>query len=87
MHGDALRSDGLVITISPQHVRQPGIGTQGDIAKFFNGSTPNVGLSITLGDGKPLLHMTGWQMAVPNYKDGTSQLNYDRRPTDPPFLP
>jgi alpha-D-xyloside xylohydrolase len=31
MHGDALRSDGLVVTVSPQHVRQPGIGTQGDI--------------------------------------------------------
>jgi alpha-D-xyloside xylohydrolase len=86
MHGDALRSDGLVVTVSPQHVRQPGTGTQGDIAKFFNGSTPNVGLSIALGHGKPLLQMTGWQMAVPNYKDGTSQLNNDRRPTDPPFF-
>jgi alpha-D-xyloside xylohydrolase len=83
--GDVLRSDDLIVTVSPE-VRRSPTGTQGDISNFFNGSTPDVGLSIALGNGKPLLQMTGWQMAVPNYKDGTSQLNYDRRPTDPPFF-
>lgn len=59
--------------------------SQRDIARFFNGSAPYVGISFSRPDGSPLTQMAGWQMAVPNYKDGTSQLNYDRRPSDPPF--
>ena len=30
--------------------------------------------------------MTGWDQAVPNHKDGTADINNDRRPTDPPFF-
>ena len=53
---------------------------------MFSGSTDNVGLDIATVDGKQLVHLNGWQMSVPNYKDGNHQLEYDRRPTDPPFF-
>jgi alpha-D-xyloside xylohydrolase len=85
-HGEVLRSSSLIVTVAPQQVHRAPTGTQADIAKFFNGSTPGVGVSFALPDGSPLLRMNGWNMAVPNYKDGTAQLNYDRRPTDPPFF-
>jgi len=84
--GDELRSSALTVTVAPQSPRRVPAGTQGDIAKFFSGSTPGVGIRIARADGKPLVQMQSWQMAVPNYKDGTSQVDYDRRPTDPPFF-
>jgi alpha-D-xyloside xylohydrolase len=84
--GDLLRSDQLRITVAPQVEQHPPTGTHAAIAKFFNGSAPWVGLNVARANGTPLFHLTGWQMAVPNYKDGTSQINYDRRPTDPPFF-
>jgi alpha-D-xyloside xylohydrolase len=84
--GDLLRSNQLQIAVAPQGEDRAPSGTHADIARFFNGSAPWVGLSISLADGTPLFHLTTWQMAVPNYKDGTSQLNHDRRPGDPPFF-
>ena len=85
-NGDTLQSGVVSVTVTPQFARRSATGTQSDIAKFFNGSTPGVGLKVSASDGKQLFSLTGWQMAVPNYKDGTSQLNYDRRPSDPPFF-
>jgi alpha-D-xyloside xylohydrolase len=84
--GDELRSSVLTVTVPPQSPRRVPTGTQGDIAKFFNGSTPGVRIRIAKADGSPLVQMQNWQMAVPNHKDGTSQVAYDRRPTDPPFF-
>ena len=84
--GDVLRSSSLVVTVAPEEKRSGSTGTQADIAKFFSGSTPWVGLSIALPDGSPVVRMDGWEMAVPNYKDGTAQINNDRRASDPPFF-
>ena len=84
--GDILRSDRMTVTISPQGPKNTPNGTSADIAKFFNGSTPGVGVSVTDPDGTPLLQMQGWQMSVPNHKDGNSDILYDRRPGDPPFF-
>lgn len=42
-------------------------------------------MRITAADSKPLLSMQGWEMGELNDKDGNRQLNYDRRPEDPPF--
>jgi alpha-D-xyloside xylohydrolase len=81
--GDVLKSDTLTVTIAPRPKRG---GPLPETAKFFSGSTGYVGLNITTADGQPLLRMNGWQMAVPNYKDGTHDIEYDRRPTDPPFF-
>ena len=83
--GDVLRSGQLTVTVAPQGGKWKPTGTQADIAKFFNGSTPYVGINIKTADGKALLQMNGWQMSVPNYKDGNHDILYDRRPTDPPF--
>ncbi len=81
--GDILKSTALTVTVAPQPKRP---GPQAETAKFFSGSTGSVSLSITTADGKPLLSMNGWQMAVPNYKDGTHNIEHDRRPTDEPFF-
>jgi alpha-D-xyloside xylohydrolase len=83
-HGDVLKSNALTVTLAP---RPHGPhGPLPETAKFFSGSTGYVGLDINTASGKPLLHLNGWQMSVPNYKDGNHDLEYDRRPTDPPFF-
>jgi alpha-D-xyloside xylohydrolase len=83
--GDTLRSSRMIVHVSPQGKPYHPTGTQADIAKFFNGSTPGVGLKITTPEGATLLDMQGWQMSVPNYKDGNHDILYDRRPTDHEF--
>ena len=84
--GDVLRSSRMVVTIAPEGGKWVPTGTEADIAKFFNGSTPGIGLSIKTPEGVTLLEMHGWQMSVPNHKDGNADILYDRRPTDPPFF-
>jgi alpha-D-xyloside xylohydrolase len=64
---------------------KPPLQTQLDIAKYFNGSTPGAHITFRTPAGAKLLELTGWSQAVPNHKDGTAWLVYDRRPTDPPF--
>jgi alpha-D-xyloside xylohydrolase len=83
--GDVLRSERMVVTISPEGKKYTPTGTGADIAKFFNGSTPGVGVNIKLPDGTTLLNMQGWQMSVPNHKDGNAASLNDRRPGDDPF--
>jgi alpha-D-xyloside xylohydrolase len=84
--GDVLRSSRMMVTVSPEGSKWVPKGTQADIAKFFNGSTPGVGLSIKTPEGASLLEMHGWQMSVPNHKDGNADILYDRRPSDAPFF-
>jgi len=59
--------------------------TQASIAKFFNGSAPWADIRFSTPDGKLLLEMNGWQMSVPNYKDGNAGILNDRRTTDDDF--
>ena len=84
--GDVFRSSRLVVTVSPEGRPYKPTGTQADIAKFFNGSTPGVGLTIKTPEGATLLHLNGWQMSVPNYKDGNAAILNERRSTDRPFF-
>jgi len=83
--GDVYQSSDMVVTVGASHHWTP-TGTSADIAKFFNGSTPGVNISFKTPDGKTLLDMQGWQMSVPNHKDGNADVLYDRRPTDPDFF-
>jgi alpha-D-xyloside xylohydrolase len=83
--GNTLRSSRIVVTVAPQDGAQQRTGTKADIARFFNGSTPDVGVSIATPEGATLLHMQGWQMSVPNHKDGNADILNDRRPGDNPF--
>jgi alpha-D-xyloside xylohydrolase len=83
--GDVLRGPTLSVTVAPQQPKNVPTGTQADIAKFFGGSTPGVGISIRNADGSPLLQMGGWQMSVPNHKDGNAGILNDRRDGDDPF--
>lgn len=83
--GQVARSSRMVVATSTPNGKYTPTGTQADIAKFFNGSTPGVGLSIKTPDGLPILEMHGWEMSVPNHKTGDSQILYDRRASDHPF--
>jgi alpha-D-xyloside xylohydrolase len=82
---DTFRSDRMVVHVSPESHGTPS-GTQADIAKYFNGSTPYVGLRIETPAGRQILNMQGWEMSVPNHKDGNADVLYDRRPGDDPFF-
>jgi alpha-D-xyloside xylohydrolase len=82
-NGDVLRSSRMVVTVRPEPTHR---GPLPETAKFFSGSTPGVGLSIKTPDGKTLLQMQGWEMSVPNHKDGNADILYDRRATDPDFF-
>jgi alpha-D-xyloside xylohydrolase len=84
--GDTLQSSRMIVKVSPQGAPDKPTGTAADIAKFFNGSTPGVGISIKTPEGATLLNMQGWQMSVPNHKDGNADVLYDRRPSDDPFF-
>ncbi len=84
--GNIYRSSRLVVTVAPQGKAWTPTGTQADIAKFFNGSTPGLGLSITTPEGATLLRLNGWQMSVPNYKDGNAGILHERRSSDRPFF-
>ena len=82
--GDVFRSDKMVVHVSPESHWTPS-GTGADIAKYFNGSTPGVGLSFETPAGKHVLRMNGWEMGIPNHKDGNAGVLYDRREGDDPF--
>ena len=62
--GDVLRSARMSVTVAPQGGKYTQTGTQADIAKFFGGSTPGVGISIKNADGSPLVQMRGWEMPM-----------------------
>ncbi len=81
--GETLRSAALAVHLAPMPTRH---GPPPETANFFSGSTGYLGLDITTPDGTSLLHLNDWQMSVPNYKDGTHDLVYDRRSTDAPFF-
>lgn len=85
--GHIYKSDRMTVTVEDHRGGKPWVpmATQVDIGKFFNGSTPGAHITFKTPDGKTLLDMNGWQMSVPNYKDGNAQINNDRRSTDDPF--
>jgi alpha-D-xyloside xylohydrolase len=85
--GDTYKSDRMTVFIAapaPPRRRPDGSYWKGPQKNFF-GAEHGPYMTITGADGKPLLDMLGWEMAVLNSKDGDTDLNYDRRPTDPEF--
>jgi alpha-D-xyloside xylohydrolase len=85
--GSRYQSDRLVVELEGNRGgrAQAPLPTVLDIAKYFNGSTPGAHIRFSTPDGKTLLELQGWGMAVPNNKDGTAGVLHDRRPTDAPF--
>src|SRR5579863_2467759 len=82
---DVYKSDRMVVTVNHPHGPAPTrlFGDTGT-SKFFRGSAPWADIDFSTPDGKPLLHMNGWDQAVYNHKDGTASLAFDRRPSDGP---
>ncbi|MGI8770021.1 MAG: TIM-barrel domain-containing protein [Acidobacteriaceae bacterium] len=83
--GDTYTSSRMTVTVAANHHSGTPLATQVDISKFFNGSTPGAHITVRTPDGKTLVELEGWEMAVPNHKDGDADILYDRRPEDPPF--
>lgn len=80
------QSDRIVVKVAKvRPAGPPPLLTMADIAKFFGGSTPGAHISFGTPEGKMLLDMQGWEMSVPNYKDGNAGILHDRRPSDGPF--
>ena len=83
---DVYQSAHIVATVDrDDRPDDPASPSQADIGKYFSGSTPGAHITLRTPDGKALLELTGWSQAVPNQKDGTAELEHDRRPGDPPF--
>jgi alpha-D-xyloside xylohydrolase len=82
---DVYQSSRMTLHVTPESHGAP-TGTQTDIARYFSGSAPHVGVTIDTPDGKRMLDMNGWEMAVPNHKDGDAGVLKDRRPGDDPFF-
>jgi alpha-D-xyloside xylohydrolase len=82
-NGDEFRSSAMVVHVTPDH--KDGDGS-GDIAQYFVGSTPYVGLSIDRADGRSVLRLKDWEMSIPNHKDGNAGILNDRRNGDNPFF-
>jgi alpha-D-xyloside xylohydrolase len=84
--GDTYQSSRLTVTVA---ANRPGTGkplpTELDIARYFNGSAPGAHITFTTPEGTRLLDMQGWEMAVPNHKDGTAGVLNDKRPADAAF--
>lgn len=85
--GDVYRSSRLVVTVAGNEKPNPrSLPSQKDIARYFNGSAPGIRITITTVDGKKLLEQIGWDMAVPNHKDGDADIVVDKRPSDERFF-
>jgi alpha-D-xyloside xylohydrolase len=87
---DTYGSSRMVVTVDRPQPYTPQ-KSQIDIGKYFNGSTPGAHITFTTPSGEKLpaeklLELTGWSQAVPNHKDGTAELEHDRRPSDPAFF-
>ena len=92
---DTYRSSRMVVSLVGGHdsdkVSQSGVALtnvqkkQRSIATFFNGSTPGADIRFSTPEGKLLLEMNGWEMSVPNNKDGNAGILHDKRPSDEDF--
>ena len=85
--GDTFTSSRMAVFIGkePPPRRRPDGSFWSGARKNFGGAGGDPFMSITGADSKPLLNLQGWEMGELNDKDGNSQLNFDRRPDDPPF--
>src|SRR5437868_3262263 len=84
---DVYRSPRSVVTVGANKSPGPAhLPTQVDIGKYFTGSAPGVHIAINTTEGRKLVEMVGWAMAVPNHKDGNAGILNDKRPSDLPFF-
>jgi len=81
---DVYQSARIVVTVDRPHQWKP-VASQVSIGNFFSGSTPGAHITFKTPEGTKILEMTGWSQAVPNVKDDTSDLEHDRRASDPAF--
>jgi len=92
-NADVYRSERIVATVDPVYgsadasypPKPPDLSKPLSQGQYFLGSTPGAHITLRTPEGKTLLELIGWSQAVPNQKDGTAELERDRRPSDPPF--
>jgi alpha-D-xyloside xylohydrolase len=94
---DIYSSDRMTVRMPVPHYDPKNTKYAGcDTCQYFAGSTPWVPMTVTDNSGKTLVNLQGWQMSVPNHKDGNtavlnevnSSIAFDRddpRPPDPGY--
>jgi alpha-D-xyloside xylohydrolase len=84
---DVYRSERIVASVDrDQPSAQLPIQPQDNHPKYFSSSVPDAHITLRTPEGKTLLELTGWSQSVPNYGEGTADVAFDRRPTDPEFF-
>lgn len=85
--GDTYKSPRMAVYFAtpPAPQRRPDGSFWRGPRKNFGGFDRGPYMTVTLGDGKPLLTMQGWEMGELNDKDGNRQLANERRTEDAPF--
>jgi len=57
----------------------PVLPQQNDIGKYFGGTTPGAHITLRTPEGKTILELNDFQMALPNQKDGNVELSWNHR--------
>ena len=83
--GDVLRSARMSVTVGPAGGRSTRRRGRRGTLRSSSAVGAAADISIKGADGRPLLQMKGWEMSVPNHKEGNADILNDRRPSDPPF--
>jgi alpha-D-xyloside xylohydrolase len=84
-NADTFTSSRMTVTVPVDRRKNKPSGPMPDTANFFSGSVPYASVRVTTPDGSTVLDMRGWEMSVPNHKDGNAAILNDRRSTDPAF--
>jgi alpha-D-xyloside xylohydrolase len=94
---DTYRSDRMTVKMPAPHYGPRNTKYTCDTCQYFSGSTPLVPLTVTDAAGRTLLDLRGWQMSVPNRKDGNAHVldevqpsiaydHFDSRPADAAYF-
>ena len=94
---DTYRSDRMTVKMPAPHHGSGNTKYTCDTCQYFSGSTPSVPLTVTDAAGRTMLDLRGWQMSVPNHKDGNAAVldevqpsiayeHFDARPADAAYF-
>jgi alpha-D-xyloside xylohydrolase len=78
---DTYRSDRMTVKIPVLHYDPKTTKYTCDTCQYFSGTTPWIPLTVDDAAGRNLLTMQGWQMSVPNHKDGNAAILDEVKPS------
>ena len=83
--GDVLRSSRMTVTVAPQARTSRSPGPRRTSRSSSTDRRRRLASPSKPRTARRCCEMNGWQMSVPNYKDGNAASLNDRRPSDDPF--